>query len=178
MSYIRAAALAAITGQAMACSAPGGDTPDAKAADSPAAVAASAGGAAQSQAIDWKAVEAAMGRSGAEQPGGVYRFSLPRGDMEVTAAGVRIRPALALGSWVAFKAHGNGAMAMGDLVLAEDELNPVLSRLQQGGVEQTAALRHLLDRQNLRHMNHHAPMLPRQNLKFTESSPERSVPGM
>ena len=143
MSYIRAAALAAITGQAMACSAPGGDTPDAKAADSPAAVAASAGGAAQSQAIDWKAVEAAMGRSGAEQPGGVYRFSLPRGDMEVTAAGVRIRPALALGSWVAFKAHGNGAMAMGDLVLAEDELNPVLSRLQQGGIEQTAIHHHI-----------------------------------
>ena len=143
MSYIRAAALAAVAGQAMACSAPGGDTPEAKVADSPAAVAASTEGGAQAQATDWKAVEAAMGRSGAEQPGGVYRFSLPRGDMQVTASGVRIRPALALGSWVAFKAHRNGAMAMGDLVLAEDELNPVLSRLQQGAVEQTSIHHHI-----------------------------------
>src|SRR5215211_5194882 len=101
--YIRVAALAAIAGQAMACSTPGGDAAETKLADSPAAVAASTASAAQAQPIDWKAVEAAMGRSGAEQPGGVYRFSLPRGDMQVTAAGVRIRPAFALGSWVAFK---------------------------------------------------------------------------
>ena len=108
-----------------------------------AALAGSMGQGGQARTIDWKAVETAMGRSGAEQPGGVYRFSLPRGDMQVTAAGVRVRPALALGSWVAFKAHGNAAMAMGDLVLAEDELNPVLSRLQQGGVEQTAIHHHI-----------------------------------
>lgn len=143
MSCIRAAALAAVAGQAMACSAPGGDAPETKVSDSPAAGAASTEGAAQTQATDWKAVEAAMGRSGAEQPGGVYRFSLPRGDMQVTAGGVRVRPALALGSWVAFKAHGAGAVAMGDLVLAEDELNPVLSRLQQGGVEQTSIHHHI-----------------------------------
>ncbi len=126
MSYIRAAALAALAGQAMACSAPGDDTAEAKVADSPAAA---TGRSTQAQAIDWKAVEAAMGRSGTEQPGGVYRFSLPRGDMQVTAAGVRIRPSLALGSWIAFKAHGTGATTMGDLVLAENELNPVLSRM-------------------------------------------------
>ena len=142
-SYIRVAALTALGGLVAACSAPGGDTAEAKTADSPAAAAATAGQEAQAKPIDWKAVEAAMGRSGAEQTGGVYRFSLPRGDMQVTASGVRVRPALALGSWVAFKAHGTGAMAMGDLVLAEDELNPVLSRLQQGGVEQTAIHHHI-----------------------------------
>lgn len=140
--FIRGAALAAITGQTIACSAPGVDTAEAEAA-AVSAVAGSAVQAGQARAIDWKAVEVAMGRSGAEQPGGVYRFSLPRGDMQVTAAGVRIRPALALGSWVAFKADGTGAMAMGDLVLAEDELNPVLSRLQQGGIEQTAIHHHI-----------------------------------
>lgn len=96
------------------------------------------------QPIDWKAVEAAMGRAGAVQAGDVYRFSLPRGDLTVTAAGVRVRPALALGSWVAFKAHGPGAVAMGDLVLAEGEVAPVISRLQQGGVEQTAVHHHIL----------------------------------
>ena len=140
--YIRAAALAAFAGQAIACS-PGGDTADAKAVEASATRTGGPARGSQAQAVDWKRVEAAMGRTGAEQPGGVYRFSLPRGDMQVTAGGVRIRPALALGSWVAFKAHGSGAMAMGDLVLAEDEVNPVLSRLQQGGVEQTAIHHHI-----------------------------------
>lgn len=141
MPYIRVAALTALAGQAVACSAAGDNTAEATASDSPAAAATSTGQSAQP--IDWKAVETAMGRSGADQPGGVYRFSLPRGDMQVTTQGVRIRPALALGSWVAFKPHGTGTMAMGDLVLAEDELNPVLSRLQQGGIEQTAIHHHI-----------------------------------
>jgi hypothetical protein len=96
------------------------------------------------QGIDWKAVDAAIGRSGTLQPGDVYRIPFPRADMEVTAAGVRLRPALALGSWVAFRAAPGGAMAMGDLVLAEDEVQPVLSRLQQGGVDVTALHHHVL----------------------------------
>ena len=72
-----------------------------------------AGPATAQRPIDWKAVDAAMGRTGSAQPGDVYRYSLPRGDMRVTAAGVQIRPALALGSWVAFKAHGDGARGHG-----------------------------------------------------------------
>ena len=79
------------------------------------------------------------------QPGGVYKFSMPRADLQVTAAGVRIKPALALGSWLAFKASGNGAVAMGDLVLTEKEYNRVIARLQQGGVGQTAVHKHLPD---------------------------------
>ena len=94
----------------------------------------------------WGAVEQALGRRGTMQPGDVMRFSFPRRDLQVTARGVRIRPPFALGSWVAFKEVGGGhAMVMGDLVLTEDEVNAVISRLQQGGIEQTALHNHVLD---------------------------------
>jgi uncharacterized protein DUF1259 len=96
------------------------------------------------QPIDWKNVESAFGRSGAEQPGGVYRFSMPRSDLRVSTGTVVVRPALALGSWAAFAAAPGGAMVMGDLVLLERELTPVLSKLQESGIEQTAIHHHLL----------------------------------
>jgi hypothetical protein len=64
----------------------------------------------QAAGADWKAVEQAMGRPGALQPGDVYRFGMPRSDLKVTAKGVEIKPALALGSWAAFKMMGNQAM--------------------------------------------------------------------
>lgn len=95
-------------------------------------------------AIDWKAVDSAMGRTGAMQPGGVYRYGMPRGDLAVDVQGVRIRPALALGSWLAFLPHGHGAMAMGDMVLLEREVAPVISALQAGGIGQTAVHHHVL----------------------------------
>ncbi len=73
------------------------------------------------------------------------KYSFPRGDLQVTAAGVAVKPALALGSWLAFRAlKGGHAMAMGDLVLTEDEITPVMRALQAGGVEQTAVHNHLL----------------------------------
>jgi hypothetical protein len=97
----------------------------------------------QAQA-DWSSVDRALGRSGAAQAAGVYRYSFPRGDMEVTVAGTRVRPALALGSWVAFKRTSDGkALAMGDLVLTPEEVPTVMSRLQQGGVDQMAMHNHL-----------------------------------
>jgi hypothetical protein len=102
------------------------------------------GSAALAQAVDWKAVEAAIGRPPATQPGDVYRFNFPRSDMHVSAGGVQIKPALALGGWVAMKATAGGVMAMGDLVLAESELTPVITKLQAGGVEQTAIHHHLI----------------------------------
>ncbi len=95
---------------------------------------------------DWKAVDQAIGRSGTMQPGDVYKYSFPRSDLQVTVGEVSIRPALALGSWVAFKrmAGTKGeAMAMGDLVLLESEVTPVLTKLQAMGVEQTALHNHL-----------------------------------
>ncbi len=94
---------------------------------------------------DWTAVDEALGRKGAAQPGGVMKYSFPRSDLQVTASGVMLKPALALGSWVAFKKIGGGhTMAMGDLVLVEDEVGPVMRALQQGGVEQTALHNHVL----------------------------------
>ncbi|HTE48119.1 MAG TPA: DUF1259 domain-containing protein [Gemmatimonadaceae bacterium] len=93
----------------------------------------------------WTAVEDALGRKGAMQPGDVIKFSFPRSDLAVTVGGVALKPAFALGGWVAFKeiAKGN-SMAMGDLVLAEDEVSPVMRALQAAGVEQTALHNHVL----------------------------------
>jgi len=99
----------------------------------------------QVSTTDWKPVEQALGKSGSMQPGDVYKVSFPRSDLKVTAAGVELKPALALGSWVAFKRMGDMAVVMGDLVLAENEVTPVLSKLQQGGVETTALHNHVLN---------------------------------
>jgi hypothetical protein len=101
---------------------------------------------AQSPNQEWAAVDRAIGRSGSMQPGDVQKYSFPRGDLHVSNAGVELKPALALGSWVAFKrvpgAQGE-AMAMGDLVLLESEVGPVITKLQSMGVEQTALHNHL-----------------------------------
>lgn len=94
---------------------------------------------------DWKDVEQALGRAGSLQPGDVYKVSFPRTDLAVTLDGVAIKPALALGSWTAFKEIGGGhAMAMGDLVLLESEVTAVIDALQKGGIEQSALHNHLL----------------------------------
>jgi hypothetical protein len=95
-------------------------------------------------ATDWKAVEEALGKAGSMQPGDVYKVSLPRSDLKVTVGGAELKPALALGSWVAFKKTGDMAMVMGDLVLTEDEVTPVLTKLQESGVEVTALHNHVL----------------------------------
>jgi hypothetical protein len=95
--------------------------------------------------IDWTKIAASLGKAGAIQPGDVYKVGMPRGDLHVTASGVRIKPALALGSWVGFKQTGEyRVMAMGDLVLLESEVAPVMTKLQEGGIEQTAIHNHLL----------------------------------
>ena len=98
----------------------------------------------QAQGPDWRAVERAMGRPSVTQPSDVHRFNFPRGDLEVTVGSVKVKPALALGGWVAFLHHGTATVAMGDLVLTSDELAPVLHRLQQGGIEQSAIHHHLV----------------------------------
>ena len=95
-------------------------------------------------ASDWKQVEDAMGRPGQMQPGDVIKFSMPRRDLHVTLRGVDIKPALALGSWAAFKRDGGAAMVMGDLVLTEDEVQRVMKKLQESGVEETALHNHLM----------------------------------
>jgi len=93
---------------------------------------------------DWSAVENALGRKGTQSPGGVVRVSFPRSDLNVVVHGVTLKPALALGSWVAFKRIADHAMVMGDLVLLESEVTTVMASLQQNGVDQTALHNHLL----------------------------------
>ena len=104
---------------------------------------ATIGGAANAQEIDWKKVDEAIGRSAAVS-GDVHRYGFPRSDLHVTLDGVTIRPALALGGWTAFKPMHGGAMIMGDLVLLETEINPVMSKLIENGAEITAVHNHLL----------------------------------
>src|SRR6266567_2863888 len=93
---------------------------------------------------EWKAVQGAMGRSGELQPDGTFKFSMPRKDLKVTVAGTQVKPGFALGSWTAFKKGGKEAMIMGDLVLTEDEVSPVMQKLEEGGIEITALHNHLL----------------------------------
>jgi Domain of Unknown Function (DUF1259) len=104
---------------------------------------ATIGTAAQAQEIDWNKVDEAIGRSAAVS-GDVHRYGFPRTDLQVTLDGVAIRPALALGGWVAFKPAHGGAMVMGDLVLLETEITPVLTKLIANGLEITAIHNHVL----------------------------------
>ena len=99
--------------------------------------------AALSQEIDWQKVDDAFGRKPAVSDD-VHRYGFPRSDLTVTLDGVAIKPALALGGWVAFKPAHGGAMVMGDLVLLETEINPVMLKLIEGGLEITAVHNHLL----------------------------------
>src|SRR5215216_3815282 len=99
--------------------------------------------AASAQEIDWQKVDDAFGRK-ATVSGDVHRYGFPRTDLQVTVDGASIKPAFALGGWVALKPVQGGAMAMGDLVLLETEINPVMSKLIEGGMEITAVHNHLL----------------------------------
>ena len=92
----------------------------------------------------WDKVAAALGKAGTEMPGGVYRVGLPRTDLHVTLDGVEVKPTLALGSWLAFRSSGDMTMVMGDLVLTDTEINPVMKQLAAGGIEITALHNHLL----------------------------------
>lgn len=96
------------------------------------------------EAEEWQAVGEALGIPGKVQDGGVYRISMPRSDLDVTVGDVAIKPSFALGSYAAFLGSPEDALVVGDLVLLEDEVNPVLTRLQDAGLAQTALHRHLL----------------------------------
>jgi hypothetical protein len=95
------------------------------------------------QEIDWQQIDATLGRKPAVS-GDVHRYGFPRTDLSVTLDGVAIKPTLALGGWVAFKPAHGGAMIMGDIVLLETEINPVMAKLIEGGLQITAVHNHLL----------------------------------
>src|SRR6266550_6894436 len=93
----------------------------------------------------WQAqVGAALGKTGSESPGGIYRVGLPRTDLKAMLDGVELKPGFALGGWLAFESMGDQGMVMGDLVLTEDEVTPVMTKLAAGGIEVTALHNHLL----------------------------------
>jgi hypothetical protein len=94
--------------------------------------------------VDWQKVDNAFGRKPAAVAGDVHRYGFPRTDLNVTLDGVAIKPALALGGWVAFKPMGDEVMVMGDLVLLETEINPVMAKMIANGLDITAVHNHLL----------------------------------
>ncbi len=94
----------------------------------------------------WEAVDKILGRPGRVLPGEVHRYGWPRSDLHVTVGGAEVAPTLALGSWAGlFKASTEGhVMAMGDLVLLADEVNPVVRALQAGGLDVLAIHNHII----------------------------------
>ena len=98
---------------------------------------------AHAQETDWTKVDETLGRKPAVS-GDVHRYGFGRSDLSVTLDGVAIKTSFALGGWVAFKPAHGGVMAMGDLVLLESEVNPVMLKLMEGGLEITAVHNHLL----------------------------------
>jgi hypothetical protein len=104
------------------------------------------GGSTAQSGNKWKPVEDVMGRPGTVV-GDVVRFGMPRKDLHVMVHGIAVKPGLALGSWAAFKPMDKDAMVMGDLVLTEDEVEPVMRKLQEGGIEIAAIHNHLIGEQ-------------------------------
>jgi uncharacterized protein DUF1259 len=97
--------------------------------------------------VDWGAVDEAVGRKGDVMAGDVHRYSFSRTDLKVTLDGIALKPSFALGSYAAFVATDAGVVVMGDLVLAEAEVSPVMGKLQEQGLEVSALHNHLLREQ-------------------------------
>lgn len=93
--------------------------------------------------VDWSQVDAAIGKKAAVI-GAVHKYGLPRSDLHVTLDGAPIKPGLALGGWIAFEPAGRAEMMMGDLVLTEGEVTPVMRSLLANGVTVTGVHNHLL----------------------------------
>jgi len=95
------------------------------------------------QQLSLDGIAKAMGKQG-DLTGEMYRVSFPRSDLTVKVGNVAIKPALALMSWAAFVKSGTDAVTYGDLVVLDDEINPVISKLEERGIELSALHNHLL----------------------------------
>ena len=100
--------------------------------------------AAAAQGLDATKIDNQLGRSG-QKTGDVYKVGFPRTDLHVSVHGLAIKPGFALGSWAAFSGSDDNAAVMGDLVLLEEEVNPVLDKLKSAGFEITAIHNHLAE---------------------------------
>ena len=95
--------------------------------------------------LDTALIERLTGAKGAlDAAEGVFKVSVPRTDLGLEVAGVRMSPRLGLTSWAAFRRMGDHAMVMGDLVLREEQVNPVMSAALNAGLEVTALHNHFL----------------------------------
>ncbi|MGZ3722225.1 MAG: DUF1259 domain-containing protein [Bdellovibrionales bacterium] len=100
-------------------------------------------GFATSNPLDGESISKLTGLKGQmNEKEAVYKVSFPRGDIKATAAGVKLVPALGLTSWAAFMKAGNEVMMMGDTVLTESQVNPVMSVALENGLEVTALHNH------------------------------------
>jgi Domain of Unknown Function (DUF1259) len=95
------------------------------------------------QPLNTDGIAKAMGKEG-DLTGEMYRVSFPRSDLTVKVGNVVIKPALALMSWAAFVKSGTTAISYGDLVLLDGEINPVITKLEERGIELSALHNHLL----------------------------------
>ena len=99
----------------------------------------------QAAALDTARIEQLTGARGKlDTREGVFKVSVPRTDLSVTVGGVKLAPASGLTSWAAFERAGAGEMVMGDLVLTENQVNPVMSAALESGLEVTALHNHFL----------------------------------
>ena len=96
------------------------------------------------QGLNTAALDQVLGHSG-QKTGDVYRIGLPRTDLHVQLGGMALKPGFALGSWAAFSGTDAEAAVMGDLVLTEGEIGPVMSKLRSAGFEITGVHNHLLN---------------------------------
>src|SRR5580765_6128036 len=79
-------------------------------------------------ALDTSRIEQLTGAKGKlDRAAGVFKVSAPRSDLALTVGGVKLTPPSGLTSWAAFQSTGADAMVMGDMVLTEDQVNPVMS---------------------------------------------------
>lgn len=95
-------------------------------------------GTASAADVDWNRVGEALGKPGTQLPAGIYKVATPRTDLKITLDGIDIKPGFALSGWLAFEPTGQESMVMGDLVLTEDEVNPVMTKVPGGGPQVTA----------------------------------------
>lgn len=86
----------------------------------------------------WKPVEKAIGKNGTMLSGGVFKVDLTRSDKAVAIGDVRLKPHMAMDSWIAFMPMGDGATMMGGLTLTAGEMAPVQAKLSAAGIDITA----------------------------------------
>ena len=96
-------------------------------------------------AIDGAKIDQITGLKGKlNEKEGVYKVTWPRSDVKVSVDGWTMPPFMGLGTWAAFTETNDGAMMMGDTVLFEDEVNPVMSVALENGLSVTALHNHFL----------------------------------